>query len=74
MVKIDLKDYDGKVVKSGTRAAMLRYRSFLHQLVYTMVFAPVLLTGTFEEKQLVTVELLNLFEDDPVSHIFPFLC
>ncbi|CAG0880472.1 unnamed protein product, partial [Darwinula stevensoni] len=65
MVKIDLKDYDGNVRKSGTRAAMLRYRSFLHQLVYTLAFAPVLLTGTFEEKQLVTVELLSLFEDDP---------
>ncbi len=46
---------------------MLHYRSSLLQALGTVVFFPMLLTGTSEQKQSVTVELYSEFKDDSVS-------
>lgn len=49
--------------------AMLHYRSSLLQILSTMVFSPMLLTGLSEQKQLVEVELFSDYKSDSVSVI-----
>lgn len=63
MVCSRLFDKDGILVSSACRATMLHYRSqFLHVL-RMLVYSPLFVVGNKEEKQLITVELYNDFED-----------
>jgi len=68
MVCADLKDADYESVGRSCRSAILHYKSFLHHAITTFVFAPFLLSGSAEEKQIVSVELFTRFQEDPVSH------
>lgn len=49
--------------------AMLHYRSSLLQILSTMVFSPMLLTGLSEQKQLIEVELYSDYKSDSVSTV-----
>lgn len=49
--------------------AMLHYRSSLLQILSTLVFSPMLLTGLSEQKQLIEVELFSDYKSDSVSTI-----
>jgi seipin len=67
MVCVEMKDAEYSTVGRSCRSAILRYKSFLHHAITTFAFAPFLLAGSAEEKQLVTVELFPRFQEDPVS-------
>ncbi|XP_068624488.1 seipin [Battus philenor] len=65
MVCAQMRAKGGVFVSSSCRSAMIRYRSKLHQLIRTTVFAPLFLSGVDEEKQQIHVELFSDFVDDP---------
>lgn len=67
LVDMDMKAQGGEVLRQSSRSAMLRYKSPLLQTIGTSLFAPLLLYGVNEEKQMVTVELFAQYEEDPVS-------
>ncbi|XP_072933972.1 seipin [Epargyreus clarus] len=64
MVCAQMRAKGGVLVSASCRSAMLRHRSRLHQVMRTLVMAPLLLTGLDEEKQTLQVELFSDFEDD----------
>lgn len=64
MVKINFTSRSGDIVHSSGRSAMLRYKSQLHQTISTVFFTPLLLLGSAEEKQLLSVELCDFYEED----------
>lgn len=45
------------------------FRSRLHQIMRTLAYAPLLIAGINEEKQIIQVELFTDFQDDPVSFL-----
>lgn len=49
---------------------MLRYKSSLLQTLSTLFFSPFLLLGSAEEKQLLSVELCEYYEEDAVSSYY----
>uniref|UniRef100_A0A182S6R6 Seipin n=1 Tax=Anopheles maculatus TaxID=74869 RepID=A0A182S6R6_9DIPT len=59
-----IKDYGNMEVAKSCRMSMLHYKSDLLKTILTFVFAPLLIFGYREEKQLVTVELFSNFLDD----------
>ena len=46
---------------------MLRYRSPLFKILYTIFFMPGLLAGSFEEKQSLTIPLFENYVEECVS-------
>ncbi|XP_069363338.1 seipin [Maniola hyperantus] len=64
MVCAQLRAAGGALVSASCRSAMLRHRSRLHQVMRTLVYAPLLVSGVNEEKQFLQVELFSDFEDD----------
>lgn len=64
MVCAQMRAKGGKLVSSSCRSTMLRYRSRLHELMRTMLLAPLLISSVDEEKQKLQVELFSDFEDD----------
>lgn len=73
MVCADFRGKDGKLITHSCRATMLHYRSNLLQTIYTVAFSPLLLFGTVEEKQQLTVELFSDFqetESQPVTDVY----
>nr|XP_026484015.1 seipin [Vanessa tameamea] len=64
MVCAQMRASGGVLVSSSCRSAMLRHRSKLHQIMRTLVYAPLLISGFNEEKQIIQVELFSDFEDD----------
>ncbi|KAK6623378.1 hypothetical protein RUM43_009230 [Polyplax serrata] len=73
MVCLDLNDKDGTHVARSCRPVMLHYRSRLLHIIKTVVMAPLLVLGTAEEKQLITVEMFSDFEEDdnhPVTNMY----
>lgn len=67
-----LKGADGYVVEESCRSAILHYKSFLHNIIATMLYTPFLLAGSAEEKQLVGVELFSGFTEHPVRKQFHY--
>ncbi|KAL4659994.1 seipin-like [Arapaima gigas] len=65
MVRMSCYSKEGQTVSSVARSAMLHYRSRLLQILSTLVFSPLLLSGLLEEKQLVKVELFSDYRDNP---------
>uniref|UniRef100_A0A182RYB7 Seipin n=1 Tax=Anopheles funestus TaxID=62324 RepID=A0A182RYB7_ANOFN len=59
-----VKDYGYMEIGTSCRMSMLHYKSNLLKTILTFVFAPLLIFGYREEKQLVTVELFSNFLDD----------
>ncbi|KAM9377888.1 seipin-like [Pholidichthys leucotaenia] len=59
MVKMSCYTKGGETVSSVGRSTMLHYRSSLLQTLSTLAFAPLLLTGIAEQKQLIEVELFS---------------
>ena len=66
MVCIELHDKENQLVNHACRSAMLHYRSYLLHTLMTLVFSPMMLLGSKEEKQNVILELFNDYEDDQV--------
>ncbi|CAH2242553.1 seipin isoform X1 [Pararge aegeria] len=64
MVCAQMRAPGGVLVSSSCRSAMLRHRSKLHQVIRTLFYAPLLVSGFNEEKQFIQVELFSDFEDD----------
>lgn len=69
MVCLELNNNENMVVGSSCRPVMLHYRSQLMYIIKTLVMAPLLILGTAEEKQIITVEMFSDYEEDEV--IFP---
>ncbi|XP_042225986.1 seipin-like isoform X2 [Homarus americanus] len=67
LINMNMKSHTGEVLREASRSSMLRYKSSLLQTLSTITFAPLLLYGIHEEKQMVTVELFSQYEEDPVS-------
>lgn len=65
MVCAQMRAAGGVLVSSSCRSTMLRHRSRLHQIMRTLAYAPLLIAGINEEKQLLQVELFTDFQDDP---------
>ncbi|XP_030222745.1 seipin [Gadus morhua] len=59
MVKMSCYAKGGETVSSVTRSTMLHYRSTVLQILSTLFFSPILMTGITEQKQLVDVELFS---------------
>ncbi|KAJ8281645.1 hypothetical protein COCON_G00041640 [Conger conger] len=53
-----------QLVSSGSRTAMLHYRSKLLQTLDTVLFSPLLLAGVSQQKQLVEVELYSAYREN----------
>ncbi|KAL0273430.1 UNVERIFIED_CONTAM: hypothetical protein PYX00_006092 [Menopon gallinae] len=73
MVCLELNDKTGVLVANSCRPVMLHYRSWLLHIIKTVVYSPVLLFGTAEEKQFINVEMFSDFEDDqnrPVTDLY----
>ncbi|XP_068239702.1 seipin isoform X2 [Palaemon carinicauda] len=67
LVDLDMKGQEGNSLRHSSRSAMLRYKSPLLQTIGTTIFAPLMLYGMSEEKQMVTVELFAQYEEDPLN-------
>ena len=67
LLNMEMKNQGGETLRKSSRSAMLRYKSELLHIISTTVFAPLMLYGLQEEKQVVTVELFSQYEEDPVS-------
>lgn len=59
-----MHDHSGTQTTKSCRLSMLHYKSDLLKLLSTVVFAPFLLMGYREEKQMVAIELFSHFEDN----------
>lgn len=70
MVKLEMIARNGEIVKYSCRSGVLHFKSHLHRILRTLFFAPLLLSGTFEEKQLVSVSLFEHYEEDPTRPAF----
>ncbi|KAB0803570.1 hypothetical protein PPYR_00540 [Photinus pyralis] len=73
MVCADFRGQDGSLVTSSCRSAMLHYRSVVIDTLYKLVFIPLFILGTVEEKQKVYVELFAEYEDKetaPVTDVY----
>lgn len=66
LLNMEMKNQGGETLRQSSRSAMLRYKSELLHIISTTVFAPLLLYGLQEEKQVVTVELFSQYEEDPL--------
>ncbi|XP_032090306.1 seipin [Thamnophis elegans] len=64
MVAISCYTKGGRVISSSARAAMLHYRSGLLQMIDTIAFSGLFLTGFTEQKQTVDVELYSDYKED----------
>ncbi|KAG0715568.1 Seipin [Chionoecetes opilio] len=69
LMNMGMKNQGGETLRQASRSSMLRYKSSLLQVISTTVFAPLLLYGLQEEKQLVTVELFSQYEEDPEKQL-----
>ncbi|XP_054848752.1 seipin isoform X2 [Eublepharis macularius] len=67
MVVISCYTKGGRVISSSARAAMLHYRSSLLQILDTVTFAGLFLSGFSEQKQTVEVELFSDYMEDSYS-------
>lgn len=73
MVCANLLSRDDLLVDNKCRPAMLHYRSTLLHTLTTLIFSPMMIFGTAEEKQNIIVELFSNFEEDqnhPVTGIY----
>ncbi|XP_022095667.1 seipin-like [Acanthaster planci] len=69
MVRLDLYAAGGETTASSSRPAMMHYQSNLLKTLQTLFFIPMLLSGYSEEKQTLTVSLLENFVDNPYKPI-----
>lgn len=72
MVCANLYSRDGHMVDKSCRPTMLHYRSNLLQILKTIVFSPMLVFDTREEKQNVVVELFSSFienQNHPITSV-----
>lgn len=67
MVCAQLKSRDGFLIEHSCRSAMLHYRSSLLHTLMTLTYSPMLIFGSFEEKQNIVLELFGNFEEDQVT-------
>lgn len=67
MVCLNLTDKEQTLVDSSCRAVMLHYRSKVLYLMRTFIYSPMLIFGTTEEKQKITVEMFGDFEENQVK-------
>ncbi|XP_049819586.1 seipin isoform X4 [Aethina tumida] len=73
MVCADFRSGDGELIASSCRSTMLHYRGVLLDTIYKLIFSPLYVLGTAEEKQHIVVELFSDFEDkelQPVTDIY----
>ncbi|KAM7288837.1 seipin isoform X1 [Ixodes scapularis] len=63
-VKIDMITETGEVVRSSLRSGVLRYKSAMVRLFSTLTYIPMLMFGSAEEKQIVSVLLFDRYEED----------
>ncbi|XP_058452995.1 seipin [Malaya genurostris] len=59
-------DHTGEHTTKSCRLSMLHYKSDLLKIISTVVFAPLMILGYREEKQMVTVELFTHYEDNQI--------
>ncbi|XP_014603643.1 PREDICTED: seipin [Polistes canadensis] len=64
MVCARLHSRNAFVVERVCRSAMLHYRSTLLHTLSTLIFSPMMISGTTEEKQTLVLELFGNFEED----------
>ena len=67
MVCLELNGQNGELVGHSCRPVMLHYRSKLLTIIKTLVFSPMLVFGTSEEKQIVQVEMFSDFRENEVN-------
>ncbi|XP_064486176.1 seipin-like [Ornithodoros turicata] len=70
-VKLDMLSKEGNVVRSSLRSGSLRYKSFVVRLFYTLLYIPMFLFGSAEEKQVVLIGLFESYEEpymQPSTH------
>lgn len=67
MVCAHFRTNTGRILAHSCRSTMLHYRSFLMELMHTIVYSPLLLFGNLEQKQLISVELFTDYQEDDVE-------
>nr|XP_042907669.1 seipin isoform X2 [Parasteatoda tepidariorum] len=71
MIRLDMLSETGQVLQSSRRPAILRYRSALFKVIYTLFYMPALLLGSTEEKQTLHIPLFEQFvEYNPTYYIY----
>lgn len=63
-VVLDMISEDGEVLKSTHRSGVLRYKSMLVKIFLTLAYIPMLLFGSAEEKQMVSLQLFEKYVED----------
>lgn len=63
-VGLDMISEDGEVLKSTHRSGVLRYKSMLVKLFSTLAYIPMLLFGSAEEKQIVSLQMFEKYVED----------
>ena len=53
--------------------SMLRYKSYLLRMTETVLMLPMLILGSTEEKQIVTTELFEDYQEDAVRKNYEFV-
>uniref|UniRef100_UPI00398F70C1 seipin n=1 Tax=Pristiophorus japonicus TaxID=55135 RepID=UPI00398F70C1 len=64
MVQMSCYTKKGREISSVARSAMLHYKSSLLQILDTMLYAPLFVTGLAEQSQIVEVELYSDYKED----------
>jgi len=64
MVNLEIFDKKDEVVRTSQRSVLLRYKSSLLQIMETLVYAPMFLSGAREQKQTLMVEFFSRYEED----------
>jgi len=64
-----LKSKDGDSVEESCRSAMIQYKSSFLHLISTVVLYPLLFSGSYEEKQLLAIELFSNFQEDSYNPV-----
>lgn len=67
MVCADFRGKDGFLVASSCRSTMLHYKSWITEVLYTLMFSPFFVLGGSEEKQQIHVELFADYEEREVN-------
>lgn len=69
MVRLRLRSQDGLIVKTSSRPALLRYRSYIHHVARLIALFPLYLLGYMEERQNLQVDLIESYQEDPYSRL-----
>ncbi len=71
MVRIKLFDDQKRIIKNVAKPSILRFRSQLNRIIYTLFYWPLLVIGVMDESQTLTVNLIDDFVEGSHPNVGP---